>query len=145
MGYYDGYGYDGLSSSNMASGIFNGIGSIIWLIIAFIAAVVGCFLVYFMFVKKDNKLKNNKLEWLRSFLRFDKMLIETILKIAYIFAAIFITLFPFVFLSLGFGGFITCLLTIIFGNLLTRIIYESALIKIMIWKNTTEIKQTLKK
>ena len=139
---YDYYGYDGLGSSS--SSMFDGIGSIIWIVITFLAALIGCFLVYFLFVKKDNKLKSKKLEWLREFLRFDHMLIETILKIAYIFAAIFITLFPFVFLSLGFGGFIVCLLTIIFGNLITRIIYEGALIRIMIWKNTTEIKKNLK-
>ena len=145
MGYdYSGYGYDNLGSS-LNSGIATGIGATIWIIISLIAALVGCFLVYFMFVKKDNDLKNKKLEWLRSFLRFDKMLIETILKIAYIFAAIFITLFSFTFLAMGFLGFLFCLLTIIFGNLITRIIYEGMLIRIMIWKNTTEIKKELKK
>ena len=85
---YDYSGYDSFGSS----GVGMGLGATIWLIIAFIAALVGCFLVYFLFVRKDNELKNPKLEWLRSFLRFDKMLIEPILKIAYIFAALFITL-----------------------------------------------------
>ena len=136
---YDTFGYE-VTSSNVSAGI----GVTIWLILAFILALVGCFLVYFMFVKKDDKLKNKKLEWLRSYLRFDKMLIEIILKIAYIFAAIFITLAPFAMIAFGFGGFIACLLTIVFGNLITRIIYEGILIKIMIWKNTTEIKGKLK-
>ncbi len=144
------YDYSGYGPTNLGTDLISGnaaktgIGVTIWLILALIAALVGCFLVYFMFVKKDTKLKNPKLEWLRSFLRFDKMLIEVILKIAYIFAAIFITLAPFAFLAMGFGGFIVCLLTIIFGNLITRIMYESMLIRIMIWKNTTEIKGKLK-
>ena len=144
MGYdYSGYGYDKLGSSH-DSGMAVGIGATIWLIIAFIAALVGCFLIYFMFVKKDNKLKNPKLEWLRSFLKFDKMLIETILKIAYIFAALFLKLASFTCLAMGFAGFIVCLLLIVFGNIFIRICYESMLIRIMIWKNTREIKDKLK-
>ena len=141
---YDYYGYDGLGSS-LNSGIAAGVGIMVWVIISLIAALVGCFLIYFLFVKKDNDLKNKKLEWLRSFLRFDKMLIETILKIAYIFAAIFITLGSFAFLARGFVGVLIWLLSITFGNLIARICYEGALIRIMIWKNTTEIKKSLKK
>ena len=140
---YDYYGYDNLGSS-LNSGLAAGVGVSVWLIIALILSLVGCFLVYFMFVKKDNKLNNPKLEWLRSFLRFDKMLIEVILKIAYIFAALFVTLGSFAFFAFGFGGFLLCLLTIVFGNLVTRICYEAMLMRIMIWKNTTEINQKIK-
>ncbi len=141
---YSSYGPSNLGSSfnsGIAAGMFAGV----WTIVALILSLVGCFFIYFMFVNKKTKLKNAKLEWLRSFLRFDKMLIETILKIAYIFAAIMITLAPFAFLAAGFAGFIVALITIIFGNLIVRIIYEGVLIKIMIWKNTTEIKKSLKK
>ena len=141
---YSGYGYDRLGSSSLNSAMNTGIGATIWVILAFIIALVGCFLVYFLFVKKDNKLANPKLEWLRNFLRFDKMLIEVILKIAYIFAAIFVTLAPFAFLAAGVTGFIVCLLTIVFGNLVTRLIYEGILVIIMIWKNTAEIKEKVK-
>ena len=141
---YDYYGNDALISSLDSSHVAAGLGVTIWLIIALIISLVGCFLVYFLFVKKDNTLKNSKLEWLRSFLRFDKMLIEVILKIAYIFAALFITLGSFAFFAFGFGGFLICLLTIVFGNLLARILYESALIRIMIWKNTSENNKKMK-
>ena len=138
-----GYDYDLFTPTTATTGADVGIGGIIWIIISLIVAFVGCFLVYFMFVNKDNKLKNNKLEWLRSYLKFDKMLIEIILKIAYIFAAICITLIPLAFIT-SFGSFIGVLLFIIFGNLITRVIYELSLIKVMIWKNTTEIKNKLK-
>jgi hypothetical protein len=141
--YNYGYDYDSLGSA-LGSKASMGLGALIWTIIAFLAALVGCFLVYFLFVKKDGKPENKKLAWLKSFLRFDKMMIETILKICYIFAAIFITLFPFAFLAAGFSGFIACLLTIVFGNLLTRIIYEGMLMMVMIWKNTSEIKEKVK-
>ena len=138
---YD-YGYDMLGSASSAPSM--GIGAIVWIIISLIAALVGCFLVYFMFVKKEGKEKNKFLNWLKDFLRFDNMLIETILKIAYIFAAIFLTLFAFTFFALGFAGFLMWLLTITFGNLLLRVIYEGMIIKVMIWKNTTEIKKNMK-
>ena len=69
------------------------------------------------------------------------MLIETILKITYIFMAIFITLSSFALIRLSFLSF---LVTLVFGNIITRIIYELILITIMIWKNTAEIKNKLK-
>ena len=119
-----------------------GLGSLIWVIVSIILALVGCFVVYFLFVNNNNFKSNNKfLTWLIDFLRFDKMLIETILKIAYIFAAIFITLVSFVLIPVNFFSFL-CLLTV--GNIVARVLYEAALIKVMIWKNTTEIKKNLK-
>ena len=69
------------------------------------------------------------------------MLIETILKITYIFIALLITLGSFALIGTSFIAFI---LTLIFGNILARVIYEASLIVIMIWKNTTEIKKNLK-
>ena len=141
MGYN--YGYDTIGSINRGAAM--GLGALIWTIISLLAALVGCFLIYFMFVKKDTKLDNKTLIWLRDFLRFDKMLIETILKIAYIFGAIFLTLISFTFFGLGFVGFLLFLLTITVGNIILRMIYEGSLIVVMLWKNTTEIKKSLKK
>ena len=140
---YSSYGPSNLGSSfnsGIAAGMFAGV----WTIVALILSLVGCFLIYFMFVNKKTKLKNAKLEWLRSFLRFDKMLIEVILKISYIFSALFITLFSFTFFAAGAIGLLLCPLCIIFGNLATRLVYEGILVIIMIWKNTTEIKDKVK-
>ena len=136
---YD-YGYDGLISSLDKSANAS-LGSAVWVLIAFILSLVGCFVIYFLFVKKEGKEANKTLAWLKSFLRFDNMLIETILKIAYIFAALFITLASFALIGTNFLAF---LLMLVMGNLLTRVIYELALIKVMIWKNTSEIKNKLK-
>ena len=137
MNYTYGYLDEGIGrTSNL------GMGGLIWLVVAFILALIGCFVIYFLFVKKDNKLTNKFLIWIREFLRFDKMLIENILKISYIFMAIFITLGSFSLIGISFISF---LLTLVFGNLMARVIYEAALIGIMIWKNTTEIKKELKK
>ena len=86
--------YNNLISPNYSSSNM-GMGGVVWLIVSLIIAIIGCFAVYFLFVKKDVKTDNKFLKWLKAFLSFDKMLIETILKIAYIFVAIFITLGSF--------------------------------------------------
>lgn len=119
-----------------------GLGSLIWIIVSVIIALIGCFVVYFMFVANNNfKTKNKFVSWLVDFLRFDKMLIETILKICYIFVAIFVTLGSFALIPVNFFSFLGVLIG---GNILARVLYEAGLIKIMIWKNTTEIKKNLK-
>lgn len=120
----------------------SGLGTLIWMIVSVIVALVGCFVVYFMFVANKKFKSNNKfLTWLIDFLRFDKMLIETILKIAYIFAAIFITLSSFALIPSNFFSFVAMLIG---GNIIARVVYEAALIQVMIWKNTTDIKKNLK-
>ncbi len=137
---YGQYGYDHLGSSlNAGSGM--GLGALIWLIIVLVVALVGCFVIYFMFVKPDKKIENKTLAWFKGFLRFDKMLIEDILKISYIFEVILITLGSFALIGTNFFAFLGVLIG---GNLLARIIYEAGLIMIMIWKNTTEINKKTK-
>ncbi len=119
-----------------------GLGSVVWTIVALIISAIGCFVVYFLFVKKNIKSKNKFLLWLKDFLSFDKMLIEVILKIAYIFTALFITLGSFALIGTSFLSF---LITLIAGNIIARVVYEGILITVMLWKNTTEIKNSLKK
>ena len=113
---------------------------VIWTVVSFVAALAGCFIVYFLFVNKDVKAKGF-LAWLKDFLSFDKMLIEPLLKISYLFLVIFITLSSFAVIGSSFIGF---LIYLVFGNVLIRVVYEIGLIKIMIWKNTNEIKKKLK-
>ena len=133
MNYYGGYSSPAMQTTTTDMGM----GSLIWLIVALVVSIIGCFVVYFLFVRKDVNTKKPFVLWLKDFLNFDKMLIEPILKIAYIFAALFITLGSFALIGTNFLVF---LLTIIFGNIGARILYELALINVMIWKNTTEIK-----
>ena len=42
-------------------------------------------------------------------------------------------------------SFLSFLITLIAGNIVARVIYEGILITVMLWKNTTEIKNSLKK
>lgn len=135
--------YNNLGSSYGNVGKMNsmgsmGLGALIWTIITIVAAVAGCFLVYFLFVKKDVKTKNKFVLWLKDFLNFDIMLIEPILKIAYIFIAIFLTLESFALIGVSFVSFLAMLIG---GNILARVGYEAALILVMIWKNTSELRK----
>ena len=135
MGYTGSFGAPSVS-------VGMGLGSLIWIIVSVIIALIGCFVIYFVFVEnKKFQTKNKFVAWLVDFLRFDKMLIESILKIAYIFMAILITLGSFALIPANFFSFLGML---IIGNIVARVIYEAALIKVMIWKNTNEIKKNLK-
>lgn len=128
------YDYDLYANQNMFSG------SVVWTIIAAILAITGGILTYFLFVKKEDKVNNKFLAWLKEFLSFKKLLLENILKVTYIILAIFVTLTSFNMISTSFVGF---LLYLVLGNILLRVIYESSLMIIMICRNTTEINKKM--
>ena len=136
-----GYTYGSDFGAQEAAGLA---GAGIWMLIALILSLVGCFLVYFLFVTKKEEPTQKFAAWLKELLSFNKMLVEPILKICYIFAALFTTLSSFAFIGQGGFGFLMFILTITLGNLGVRVIYEFILIKIMVWKNTTEINKKLK-
>lgn len=116
-------------------------GSIVWFIIAAVLAVIGGIVIYFLFVRTDKKEDNKYLAWFKDFANFKKMLIEPILKVTYLILAIFITLYSFGLIGVSFVAF---LLTLTLGNILLRLVYETTLILLMIWKNTTEINKKMK-
>lgn len=115
----------------------------IWIVISAILAVIGGIVLYFTFLSKKNEGKfTGFLGWLYDFLTFKKMMIENVLKILYIIVALFVTLSSFGLISISFLAF---LLTLVIGNVLTRVIYELLLVKLVICKNTTEINKKLNK
>ena len=115
----------------------------IWTIVSVILAIIGGIVLYFTFLSKKNEGKfTGFLGWLYDFLTFKKMMIENVLKILYIIVALFVTLSSFGLISISFLAF---LLTLVIGNVLTRVIYELLLVKLVICKNTTEINQKLNK
>jgi len=135
---YNNYNTVGSSSNLLGSAT---VGNAVWAIVAFILALVGAFLVYFLFVKPEKKFDNGFLNWLRNFLDFQNMLIEVILKISYIFTALLITLESFGIIGTSFVSF---LVVLIGGNILARVIYETSMILIGVWKNTRDINKKLK-
>lgn len=113
-----------------------------WMIVAFILAIVGGILTYFLFLKKDNENKfTGFVNYLYEFLSFKKMGLETILKVSYLILTIYITLMSFELISKSFIAF---LLTLVFGNIILRVVYELSLILLTICRNTTEINKKLK-
>lgn len=115
-------------------------GVAIWTLIAFILAIVGGILVYFLFLRSKNEF-NKGVTTLKDLLDFKIMLIEPIMKVLYLIITIFIILFSFSLITVNFLAFI---LVLILGPILVRVVYELALINIMIWKNTRDINKKMK-
>ena len=131
----------GGSYGSMNSLAMMGGSSEVWSIVSLILAIIGAILAYFMFVKPEKTYPSKFVNWLRSFLNFNEMLIEPILKVTYIFFALFITLGSFSLISYSFVSF---LLVLVLGNLLIRVGYEAGMMMIGIWKNTKEINKKMK-
>ena len=128
-GYDDYYMYSGANDAG------------IWLIISAVLAIVGGIVLYFTFLKKSNDGKfSGFLGWMYDFLTFKKMLIENLLKVLYLIVAVFITLSSFAVIG---ESFLLFLVSIIGGNLVTRIVYEFLLVALVICRNTTDINDKL--
>ena len=113
----------------------------IWVVISAILAVIGGIVLYFTFLSKKNEGKfTGFLGWMYDFLTFKKMMIENLLKILYLIAAIFITLGSFALISTSFIAF---LMTLVFGNIAARVVYELFLVTLVICRNTTDINKKL--
>lgn len=117
-------------------------GAVIWSIIAIILAIVGGILVYFLFVKSKNEPKGKFTKWLKDFLGFNIMWLESILKVLYYIGTIFVILISFALIPFGILAFLCCL---ILGPIAVRLIYEATMMFIMIWKNTTIIAKNSEK
>ena len=114
-------------------------GFYIWAGIAGILAIVGGILLYFLFVKSKNEPKGKFAKWLKDFLNFRIMWIEPILKCVYYIATIGTILISFGFLGYGGTGVLMFFMTLIFGPIVVRLIYEATMMFIMIWRNTRDI------
>ena len=115
---------------------------IIYFIIALILAIVGAFLVYFLFLdpkKEDNYTGFTKK--LYNFLSFKTMSLEFFIKILYLFVAIFITIFSLSLISQSFIGF---LVVLIFGNIAARLAAEYSILFLMMYKRVNEISESMK-
>ena len=114
-----------------------------WGIISLVVAIIGGFVLYFSYLSKANEGKFEGFKkWMYDFLSFKKMVIENILRVAYVILAIFITLSSFAFISDSFLYFI---LYLVVGNLVLRIMFEFSLITLIICRNTTEINSKMNK
>ena len=113
-----------------------------WAIVSLVLGIVGAILGYVLFLKPEKTYPNKFVNWARKFLNFDEMLIEIILKVSYMFLAIYITLSSFDLIRYDFLVFV---LTLVLGNIALRVAYEGMMLLIGIWKNTKEINAKTKK
>ena len=140
---YSGYGSNSAMNSLLRSSSSASNGNSVWIIISAVIAVIGGIVLYFTFLSKKNEGKyTGFLGWMYDFLTFKKMVIENILKIIYLIAASFITLASFAVISNSFLSFV---LVLVVGNLVTRIMYELFLVVLIICRNTTDISKKLDK
>ena len=117
----------------------------IWLIIASILAIVGGILVYFLFVRSKDEPKGKFAKWLKDFLAFKIMWLEPILKIVYYILTIGCILASFGWLGYGGYGVLMFFMTLIGGPIAIRLGYEMTMMFIMIWRNTRDISESVKK
>lgn len=114
-------------------------GQMVWAIIAAVIALIGGIVLYFTFLNSKNEGRfKGFLGWMYDFLTFRKMMLEALLRICYLILVIYVTLVGF-----AAGNILVCLLTILLGNLAVRIVYEFALIMLVICRNTSEISRKL--
>ena len=140
---YSGYGSNSAMNSLLRSSSSASNGNSVWVIISAVIAVIGGIVLYFTFLSKKNEGKyTGFLGWMYDFLTFKKMVIENILKIIYLIVASFITLASFAVISNSFLSFV---LVLVVGNLITRIMYELFLVVLIICRNTTDISKKLDK
>lgn len=131
------YTYSGLSSYGSTTSAVEGVG--VWGIIAMIIAFIAAILIYFLFVNSKTNAKGKFTKWLKDFLSFKIMWLEPILKMAYYFATIFVILCSFTFLQFGGYGVLYFFILLIGGPILVRVIYETFMILVGIWRNTKDI------
>lgn len=131
-----------LGSNLYTYGESSATGTMIWMVISVVLAIIGGICLYFTVFSKANENKfTGFMKWLYDFVTFKKMMLETLLRVLYIIVAIYITLSSFALISTSFVSF---LLTITLGNIFARIAFEFSLVLLTICKNTTEINSKMK-
>ena len=128
-----GYGYNNLETTSTMG---------VWAIISLIIAICASIVIYFTFLNKENENKyTGFLKNLYDFLSFKNLTLEAILKIFYMFVAIYITLASFELIKVSIIAF---LLMLLIGNVIARIIFESALLLLMIYRQLVKIANSKK-
>lgn len=124
-------------------------------VIAFIAAIVVTVLLYMKYISEGKvTTQATKHDW-GPFFRFESLIIEKILKVLYLFTtcliafeaiASIIASFTIIVYAPGMAitGIITILIVCALLELLNRLGFEFTLMIVLIWKNTSDIRKTMK-
>lgn len=139
MSYYD-YGTTANTINNASK---MATGTLIWVIISIVVAIIGGVVLYFTFLSKKNEGKyKGFLGKLYDLLTFKVFVYATVQKILYLICAIATTLLSFALIRYSFVYF---LVVLIFGNLVIRVLYELNLILFELFNNVKDINSKIKK
>ena len=150
MGYGKSYG-GGMTLGSLVNG---GTAFMVLSFVALVASIVCTVIVYRKFVSTGNTYSRDAVgnkTWIASFLRFDTLIIEKLLKVLYLFGAISTVFFALALLIssifVSVGSFMATLIGVILGvpisEVIHRIVYEFLMLNIVIARNTTEIRNAV--
>lgn len=108
-------------------------------IIAAVVAIAGGLALYFLFVRKPNRFEGAVAK-LHNALNFRTFYSEKLIRALYCITVISIVVYSVVLL---FSRFFTALLLFVLGNLVARIVYEYALLLLVLCRNTQEINRKM--
>lgn len=127
------------SSSSGLSSLFKGSGSgtVVATIAVFVASLIVALVIFFLVVSRKKRPGKGFVGWLYEYLNFRDILVVGIIKFAYLFLAIFLTIYSFVIMIMG--GPIEGLLILVFGNVGLRIFSELIMATVGVWQNSGDI------
>lgn len=115
----------------------------VWVIISILLAVIGGVFLFTNYFGKDKEgTYTGYKKKIYDFINFKITIIEPIFRVLYLIAAIAITLASFSYITTNFFEFIG---TLVFGNILARLTFELLLLVLKLFKDVSEIKDSLKK
>lgn len=113
--------------------------SVILPIIAAIVIIAGGLALYFLFVRKPNRFQGTAAK-LHDALNFRTFYTEKLIRALYCITVVGIVIYS---VALLFSHFFTALLLFVLGNLVARIVYEYALLLLVLCRNTQEINRKM--
>lgn len=114
--------------------------SVILPIIAAIVIIAGGLALYFLFVRKPNRFQGTAAK-LHDALNFRTFYTEKLIRALYCITVVGIVIYS---VALLFSHFFTALLLFVLGNLAARIVYEYALLLLVLCRNTQEINRKMR-
>ena len=115
-----------------------------------IIALITAILVFIFVIQRKKSFKGRFANWIKEFLNFRSVLVAGIIKILYVFLAVFLTIMSIIIMFQGKGDevlpmILTGLASLILGNILLRVMLELTMALIVVWENTSDIRLLLVK
>jgi len=115
-----------------------------------IIALIVAILVFIFVIQRKKSFKGRFANWIKEFLNFRSILVAGIIKILYVFLAVFLTIMSIILMFQGKGDevlpmVLTGLASLIFGNIILRVMLELTMALIVVWENTSDIRLLLVK